>query len=560
MLRPHPPVVLLLLVLLVGCADARRVQPDAGVGEDEGEGEGTEGEGEGTEGEGENEGKEGEGEELPSILLAPTEIDFGYVAQGNAVARLVTVTNSGLGILQATRVELSPVSSQDFRLSEVPDPLPALGSGQSFTFRVHYLPSDAVADEGAVFVHSNDPQRVQAGVLLRARKKEGPSNLDVQPRELDFGRVGVEGSSRLEIVCRNSGGMPFQVTGVALTPGSGSGFAVEDPDLVPFTLGPGEARALGVLFAPRVPGHQQGVLDVLSDALAVDRVEVALHGEGLEAGQPCIRVSPAQLAFGAIHRGESKTLSFIIVSCGVAPLRVTGVDRGQFFGTPLTDEFQIAPLPFPLLLQPREQASVEITYTPGVAGNDVGFVEVVNDSPTPRARVDLSASGLQPRLEDVSLHVRLEWNSDDCDVDLHLVQPGGDFFDCTDDCHWQSTNPDWGVRGAWEDDPFLDVDDVDGYGPENINLQTPAAGRYKLVIHYYADYYHGGDQATPSVATDATVTVYNQGNLMGQWTQRLDRSDRTWDVAWVEYPAGTVTPIGTTYLFDRSNIQACFNF
>jgi len=56
------------------------------------------------------------------------------------------------------------------------------------------------------------------------------------------------------------------------------------------------------------------------------------------------------------------------------------------------------------------------------------------------------------------------------------------------------------------------------------------------------------------------VTVYNQGNLMGQWTQRLDRSDRTWDVAWVEYPAGTVTPIGTTYLFDRSNIQACFNF
>ncbi len=37
------------------------------------------------------------------------------------------------------------------------------------------------------------------------------------------------------------------------------------------------------------------------------------------------------------------------------------------------------------------------------------------------------------------------------------------------------------------DDPRLDLDDVEGGGPENINIRTPSNGTYRLGVHYYTD-------------------------------------------------------------------------
>ena len=57
--------------------------------------------------------------------------------------------------------------------------------------------------------------------------------------------------------------------------------------------------------------------------------------------------------------------------------------------------------------------------------------------------------------------------------------------------------PNWGDPGTASDDPSLDIDDTDGAGPENINLDNPETGvTYKVGVHYYNDHGYGVSYAT----------------------------------------------------------------
>ncbi len=96
---------------------------------------------------------------------------------------------------------------------------------------------------------------------------------------------------------------------------------------------------------------------------------------------------------------------------------------------------------------------------------------------------------------------------DGSDVDLHLVReaiPGA--WGGTDDCHWANCNASarralaWGSGGA-ADDPRLDLDDVTGHGPENVNIDLPSGRVYRVGVHYFSA--NGGD--TQQVAT---VQIY----------------------------------------------------
>jgi len=74
------------------------------------------------------------------------------------------------------------------------------------------------------------------------------------------------------------------------------------------------------------------------------------------------------------------------------------------------------------------------------------------------------------------------------------------------DCAFANRFPEWGVTGR-VDDPRLDVDDVRGFGPEAITLNSPADGTYFAAVHYCND--RLSDE--PSIAT---VEVYVKGELV----------------------------------------------
>ncbi len=88
------------------------------------------------------------------------------------------------------------------------------------------------------------------------------------------------------------------------------------------------------------------------------------------------------------------------------------------------------------------------------------------------------------------LQVTLDWDTTRADLDLHLLSPGGAYFDSSDCFSW-NPNPDWGQPELATDDPALLADaDGEGVGPyrEQISLAEPADGTYRLLVHYYADH------------------------------------------------------------------------
>ena len=82
------------------------------------------------------------------------------------------------------------------------------------------------------------------------------------------------------------------------------------------------------------------------------------------------------------------------------------------------------------------------------------------------------------------IHVRMVWNTDGDDLDLHLLRGGG-IFGGEGDCHWLNRNPDWGVVDETLDDPRLDRDDLDGLGPEIIVLARPAEDSYLIQVQVW---------------------------------------------------------------------------
>jgi uncharacterized repeat protein (TIGR01451 family) len=132
------------------------------------------------------------------------------------------------------------------------------------------------------------------------------------------------------------------------------------------------------------------------------------------------------------------------------------------------------------------------------------------------------------------IRVELTWNTNSTDVDAHLIRPSGQYWDIPDDCYWENKNPDWGLSGVTEDNPSLDQDDTDGYGPENITLEQPyEQGIYQYKVHYWNDYEHG-----PSIAT---VIVWINDVKVAEYSKEMSNNE-VWDCVSIEWPSGQVIP------------------
>ena len=111
------------------------------------------------------------------------------------------------------------------------------------------------------------------------------------------------------------------------------------------------------------------------------------------------------------------------------------------------------------------------------------------------AKASANFYAIVPNLD---LQVLLYWDTNGTDVDLHVNEPSGD------ECFYGNRQtPSGGM---------LDVDDVDGYGPEVYTLASAPRGDYEVSVQYFSDNGHPQSLAVvdvilyPGTARESRVT------------------------------------------------------
>lgn len=175
-------------------------------------------------------------------------------------------------------------------------------------------------------------------------------------------------------------------------------------------------------------------------------------------------------------------------------------------------------------------------FTPDVAGEYIGELVVTDND-------GLVSEPCYATLEATAgdgLWVETFWTNSGDDMDLHLLDDSGTLTTNSDcyfaNCTWGGLN--WGSAGG-ADDPILDLDDITGTGPENINIDSPARGTYTVYVHDYPGSSYIG-------RNDVTVNVYFAGRLVWTDTRNINSEGCYEPFVEVSVPGGSTTSLTGT--------------
>ncbi|WNG27171.1 DUF2135 domain-containing protein [Cystobacter fuscus] len=111
-------------------------------------------------------------------------------------------------------------------------------------------------------------------------------------------------------------------------------------------------------------------------------------------------------------------------------------------------------------------------------GMNVIEVSAANGAGVGRAKVSVFA-----KVPKIDLRVVLSWDTDETDLDLHVVEPSGE--------------ESWYGHKETASGGSLDVDVTTGYGPEIYTQANSQTGTYKILVDYFSD--HGNAQTEVKV-------------------------------------------------------------
>ncbi len=188
---------------------------------------------------------------------------------------------------------------------------------------------------------------------------------------------------------------------------------------------------------------------------------------------------------------------------------------------------------------PDSGDAVRNGFVPDLAGDYIGQLVVTNEIGDESEPCEVNLESIPAE----DLWVEMYWEVAADDMDLHLLRPNGSIESNTD-CYYANCvngNLDWGDRNDPLDDPSLDLDDIPGTGPENINIAQPEPGEFLVYVHDYSGSNWGEANADTRDANNVTVNVYLNGSMVWTNTKGISGENTYTPFCAINWETGTVT-------------------
>ncbi|WP_373046633.1 choice-of-anchor D domain-containing protein [Vulgatibacter sp.] len=459
-------------------------------------------------------------------------LDYGPVPVLDKVVLELLVRNGGLAPL-TVRTAVIEGSDDAFRVKVPlgPDGL-RIESGNEEVVEVEFQPPAQAEFDGTLTLEHDD-QREQPVVVVLKGSGSTVGRVEIDPRSLDFGRVGERTQEVRTVTIRSVGTGPLIVESIVLA-------------------GAPEFSLLGSASTPaRLPPPEDGMPGGAVDLLVACSPTEASPDEPLEGTLTIGTTDPENreivVTLGAtVNRAPVAVIGDVSgVPAPGDPVALDGSESHDVDGDdpveylwrihrkPLGSEARIDD---PAAATPNLLTDLPGTYVVGLDVADSTGLSCLHPDDNPAVPCETITIEVKPADD---LYFELVWDHPDTDLDIHLLDDGAPLYSAKD-CYYGNVAPDFGTFGDTTDDPRLTRDDLRGFGPERIVFSKPSdGGKFDVAVVF------AKTNGALEPATTAILRVYVYGVLEAEMSTVLETRDQRWDVLSIEWPSAVITPIDT---------------
>ena len=472
-------------------------------------------------------------ESKPENKFRECAFDFGDVDIGRARVFSFTVKNPSPVKLLIKSIDTEEGSDPSFTIdgeapTEVASAIGTLGEVVSVKFQ-----PTVEGPVSARLVIKSDGENLDEGedvviVLTANGVSRCRPAIEVVPGACNFGDVGVGATAFCDLSINNTGACELIVDDIGFTPETPFPlvFGPQSNFLIPTTIPGGTGVSLRLYARPQDTTLATGTLFI--HGLGIDeRVEVPLSVQGANAPTCVARVSKVNNTVTNDAAPAVEPLDDVEFSSDQSTsARAGGTITGQawtILAAPAESSASLASTTGPTTRFRFSSAAGNVNGVDVAGTFTVGLV-VTDDLGAVSTQCSVTVNAV-PR---AGLHVQMTWDVATNDMDLHLAR-NGTAWCSNDDCYFGGTNQNWGGGNL---NPSLDIDDLSGFGPENINIESPADGDYTVGVGMYSG----------STQTVVTVRIFIGGQLEFEGFESMGRSGN-WLPARVELRSGIATVV-----------------
>lgn len=471
--------------------------------------------------------------------------DFGEVNIGQPKFFSFVIKNPSSADLHLFNISFAEGSAPQFEFEgELPEVVENEIGGTGKIVTVKYSPELESTQNAQILIDSDAKNLLEDEMVTIDLSATGVDRchpqVTVTPPECDFGAVGIGSTAFCDLSVSNEGACELQITGARFSDGTPTPtvFGNQSPLIVPTFIQQGTATSIRLYARPQATSVATGGLILDTNDPEHPSVQIPLSVQGAQAPTAIARVKSINGVANSAASPAVEPLDNVVISgdqssAGSPTATVTGYQWEIVEQPPESSVTLTAATAVDTGF--RFSSAAGIVQGLDVAGTFVVRLTVTDSTgavSSNDARVTLNAVPTE------GLHVQLSWSASVDDIDLHLGKGASPDWCSTNDCYYGNCTyspPNWDTASGFTNgDPKLDIDDLNGYGPENINIESPVAGTYVIGVHAFSG---NGTSGGGFTATDVTVKVFLGGALADEFYGHLNDDDDYWTVARVDVAA-----------------------